>query len=194
MRLTLKQEAFALAYIKLQNSSAAYRAGYNTSSMKPKTVHEAASRLLKNSKVAARIAELKAPAILAAGLSLERTLREIACVVYADPRRFYRADGTLKDPVEWDDDMAAAVAQVEIDEPTDQLSTDGSTTTVRRKRPTKLKFWNKIDAIDQAMRHLGLFGKDNRQLAQNLAIQVNLVEAPRKATGAADVRGSRRDR
>jgi hypothetical protein len=54
----------------------------------------------------------------------------------------------------------------------------------RRVITRKIKFWNKVDAIDKAMRHLGLFGKDNRQLAQNLAIQVNLVEAPRKAQAA----------
>jgi phage terminase small subunit len=178
MRITPKQQAFALAYIELQNCSAAYRTAYNTANMKPKTVHEAASRLLKNSKVAARIAELKAPAIVAAGLSVERTLLEIARVAYADPRRFYRADGTLKDPVEWDDDMAAAVAQVEIDVHTDQVSTEGKTTTVRRIRPTKLKFWDKNAAIDKAMRHLGAYERDNTQRSENLSLQVVLVGAP----------------
>jgi phage terminase small subunit len=178
MRITPKQQAFSLAYIELQNCSAAYRAAYNTSSMKPTTVHEAASRLLKNSKVAARIAELKAPAIEAAGLSVERTLLEIARVAYADPRRFYRADGTLKDPVEWDDDMAAAVAQVEIDEFPDQVSTDGKTTTVRRTRPTKLKFWDKNAALDKAFRHLGLYERDNVPRSENLSLQVMLVGAP----------------
>jgi phage terminase small subunit len=178
MRRTPKQEAFALAYIELQNGSAAYRAAYNTASMSPKTVHEAASRLLKNSKVAARVEELKAPAIVAAALSLERTLLEIARVAYADPRRFYRADGTLKDPVEWDDDMTAAVAQVEIDELTDQVSTDGTTTTVRRTRPTKLKFWDKNAALEKAMRHLGLYERDNARRSENLSLQVVLVGAP----------------
>jgi phage terminase small subunit len=167
--------------MELQNCSAAYRAAYNTANMKPKTVHEAASRLLKNSKVAARIAKLTAPAILAAGLSVERTLREIARVAYCDPGRYYRADGTMKPIIEWDDDMRAAVAQVEIDELPDQVSTDGKTTTVRRTRPTRLKFWDKNAAIDKAMRHLGLFEKGNRQQGQNLAIQVNLVGAPASA-------------
>src|SRR5580693_2459622 len=87
MRLTPKQEAFALAYCRLMNASDAYREAYHAGNMNPKTINEAASRLLKNSKVSARIAELKVPAIAAAGLSVERTLREIARVAYADPRR-----------------------------------------------------------------------------------------------------------
>ena len=82
MRLTPKQKAFALAYCRLLNASDAYRVAYHAGNMNPKTINEAASRLLKNSKVSARIADLKAPGIAAAGLSVERTLREIARVAY----------------------------------------------------------------------------------------------------------------
>ena len=46
---------------------------------------------------------------------------------------------------------------------------------------TKIKFWNKVDALDKAIRHLGLFEHDNRQQGQNLAIQINLVEGKRPA-------------
>jgi phage terminase small subunit len=178
MRITPKQQAFALAYIELQNCSAAYRTAYNTANMKPKTVHEAASRLLKNSKVAARIAELKAPAILAAGLSVERTLREIARVAYSDPGRYYRADGTMKPIVEWDDDMRAAVAQLETEDTMVQTTHDGKTTTSTAPRIKKLKFWDKNAAIDKAMRHLGLYERDNAQHSENLELQVLLVGKP----------------
>ena len=115
-RLTPKQEAFALAYCRLMNASDAYREAYHAGNMNPKTINEAASRLLKNSKVSARIAELKAPAIAAAGLSVERTLREIARVAYADPRRLFRADGTLVPIVELDEDAAGMIAAIEVDE------------------------------------------------------------------------------
>jgi|HubBroStandDraft_6_1064221.scaffolds.fasta_scaffold37245_6 hypothetical protein len=50
------------------------------------------------------------------GLTLERTLREVARIAYGDARKFYRTDGTLKSAVEWDEDMAAVVAAVEVDE------------------------------------------------------------------------------
>lgn len=58
MTLTPKQEAFVQSYLETGNASEAYRSsGYSGGN--PKTVHEAASRLLKNSKVIARLAELQ---------------------------------------------------------------------------------------------------------------------------------------
>jgi phage terminase small subunit len=163
LSITPKQEAFALAYIKLQNGSAAYRAAYNTTNMNPKTVNEATSRLLKNSKVAARIVELKAPAIAAAGLSVERTLREIARIAYADPRRLFRADGTLVPIVKLDEDAAGMIAAIEVDE-------DGRTTRVR--------MWDKNQALEKALRYLGLYERENTQRSENLELQVVLVGKP----------------
>jgi phage terminase small subunit len=163
MCLTPKQEAFALAYIKLQNSSAAYRAAYDTAKMKPKTVNEAASRLLMNSKVAARIAELTAPAILAAGLSVERTLREIARVAYADPRRLFRADGSFIPIVELDEDAAGMIAAIEVDE---------------EGRTTRVRMWDKNQALEKALRYLGLYERENTQRSENLELQVVLVGKP----------------
>jgi phage terminase small subunit len=163
MRLTPKQEAFALAYCRLMNASDAYRAAYNTGNMKPKTVHEAASRLLKNSKVAARIAELTAPAILAAGLSVERTLREIARVAYSDPRRLFRADGTLVPKVELDEHAAGMIAAIEVDE---------------ARRTTKVRMWDKNQALEKAFKYLGLYERENTQHSESLELQVVLVGKP----------------
>ena len=60
MSLTVKQESFARGYVESGCGAEAYRASYNPRTMKDKTIHEAASRLLKNSKVKARVAELQA--------------------------------------------------------------------------------------------------------------------------------------
>lgn len=59
MKLTAKQEAFCKAYITEDTASDAYRSAYNAEKMSAKSIHEAASRLLKNSKVVARTKELK---------------------------------------------------------------------------------------------------------------------------------------
>ena len=163
MRLTPKQEAFALAYCRLMNASDAYREAYRAGNMNPKTINEAASRLLKNSKVAARIAELKAPAIAAAGLSAERTLREIARVAYADPRRLFRADGTLVPIVELDEDAAGMIAAIEVDE---------------NRRTTRVRMWDKNQALEKALKYLGLYERENTQRSENLSLQVVLVGAP----------------
>ena len=59
MALTNKQEIFCKEYVKLDDASAAYRIAYDASKMKDTTINEAASRLLKDSKVATRVSELK---------------------------------------------------------------------------------------------------------------------------------------
>lgn len=58
-KLTKKQEIFCKEYVKLDDASAAYRIAYKTSNWKDKSVHECASRLLKNIKVHSRVTELK---------------------------------------------------------------------------------------------------------------------------------------
>jgi terminase small subunit-like protein len=140
MPLTPKQEAFATACAKGENASEAYRGAYDASRMTAKTVNEAASRLLANSKVSARISELRAPALRRHEVSVDRTMNEIAIAAY----------GVVDEVLTW---------------------------------PAKLKALEMLARID------GLFERDNRQPAQNLAIQVNLVEAPSKASGTAAVHG-----
>ena len=141
-KLTVKQEAFATAVAKGENASDAYRGAYDASHMTAKTVNEAASRLLGNSKVSARIAELRAPALRRHEVSVDRTMNEIAIAAY----------GVVDDVLTW---------------------------------PAKLKALEMLARID------GLFERDNRQLGQNLAIQINYIDAPkpkpREANGAVHV-------
>ncbi len=59
MTLTPKQEAFANAYLETGNASAAYRHAYDADAMKETAIHVNASKLLKNTKVALRLAELQ---------------------------------------------------------------------------------------------------------------------------------------
>ncbi len=59
-KLTSKQGGYAQDRASGLTQSAAYRNNYGTSNMAAKTVWEAASRLDKNSKVAARVLELRA--------------------------------------------------------------------------------------------------------------------------------------
>ena len=60
-KLTLKQEAFALAYVATGNASEAYRRSYVVSpTTKVETVNEMACRVLADHKVTARVEALKA--------------------------------------------------------------------------------------------------------------------------------------
>ena len=59
MRLTVKQEKFALKYAECGNASEAYRYAYNAENMKASTINEKACLTLKADKVRARVDELK---------------------------------------------------------------------------------------------------------------------------------------
>lgn len=62
MKLTSKQETFCKEYITNGgNATQAYKKAYDCSKMKDKTINENASRLLKDSKVRARLEELQQP-------------------------------------------------------------------------------------------------------------------------------------
>jgi len=159
MAITAKQDAFATACAKGENASEAYRAAYDCRRMSRKTINEAACRLLANGKVAARIAEFRAPAVKAARLEIEETLRQLACVLRSDARRLFRQDGSL---------IRCTSSTTPPLRPSRASSWMGG-------RPRRFGLWSKTEAIDKAMRHLGLYEQDNRQQARFLAIQVNLV-------------------
>lgn len=57
--LTAKQELFCHKLIEGNSQADAYRAAYSTKNMSDKTIHEAASRLASDSKIAARLAEMR---------------------------------------------------------------------------------------------------------------------------------------
>jgi phage terminase small subunit len=59
VKLTAKQEAFAQAIADGLGQADAYRFAYDAESMKDESIYPQASKLMKNPKVATRIAELK---------------------------------------------------------------------------------------------------------------------------------------
>ena len=54
-KLTAKQEAFCLAFIRLNDQSAAYREAYDCSKMKPETINRKASFEYSKGKIRARV-------------------------------------------------------------------------------------------------------------------------------------------
>lgn len=75
--LTPKQEKFCLHYLELGNASEAYRKAGYSKDMSDKTVNEAASRLLKDSKVIARLDELRKPIIEKTMITVEDLVKEL---------------------------------------------------------------------------------------------------------------------
>lgn len=77
MKLTLKQEAFCLAYIETGSASAAYRQAYKTDKMKHETVNRTAHKLVNSHKIAARMQELRQPIIERHGVTVDTLMAEL---------------------------------------------------------------------------------------------------------------------
>jgi phage terminase small subunit len=166
---------FARAYLTngFNSHRAALAAGFA-----PKWANTKGSTLLRDPYVKLLLEEGSRRAAVRAELTVERMLREVMDVAFVDPRKFYRDNGTLVPPSEWDDAMAAAVSSFQV---TELWSGKGDDRHLAG-HTTKVKFWPKLEASDKLMKHLGLFERDNRQRQENIAIQVNLV-GPDPVTG-----------
>lgn len=76
--LTPKQEVFAQSIVSGMNQSDAYRSAYRVrSGTKPETVNQAASRIMADSNVTARVAELRVPIAKKAQMTLESHLDDL---------------------------------------------------------------------------------------------------------------------
>ena len=59
MALTPKKNKFAEEFVKCGNQSEAYRRAYNCKNMKPETITENASKLMRDNDVITRVKELQ---------------------------------------------------------------------------------------------------------------------------------------
>lgn len=147
-KLTAKQEQFAQLILQGKTQADAYRGAYSTSKMTDKQVWEEASKLAASPKVAQRINELRAETAKRNALVVDDILNEIRRVALSDPRKLFDENGQLKKITELDDDTAAAIASVEVNE----IGTEG----VVIGHTRKLKIWDKNAALANAARILGL--------------------------------------
>lgn len=79
--LTPKQEAFVQNIIKGMSQADAYRTAYPKQNMSDKTIHEAASRLMKNDKVLARLNELREQLVKPSIMSAQKRLEWLTEVI-----------------------------------------------------------------------------------------------------------------
>ena len=152
----LKIKAFTAEY--LANGSkgklAALHVGYSE-----KVASLMASKLLAMPKVKAIIAkhraDLEAALVAKHGVTIDNILQELGRLALGDVRQLYHPDGTMKKIYELDANAAAMIAGFEESE----TDTDGEVT----GRTKKVRLWDKNTALTNAMKHLGLFEKDNGQ-------------------------------
>lgn len=152
--LTIKQETFCQKYIENGgNASEAYRAAYDAENMANKTIWEAASRLLADSKVSARVNELKEIHLRKHKVNVARVLEEYSRLAFLDIRKAFDEEGRLKPIQELDDDTAAAIAGLEVETLFEGKGGDREVV----GRLSKIKLSDKKGALDSLAKHLGMF-------------------------------------
>lgn len=87
--LTAKQELFVNKIIEGMSQADAYRAAYSTKNMNDKTIHEAASRLASDSKVTARLAELRGQLTKASIMTAQQRLEWLTRLIDSEDENTY---------------------------------------------------------------------------------------------------------
>ncbi len=141
--LNERQRRFVQEYLKYPVAAqAAVRAGYSA-----RTAEWIGPQLLKKEHVAAAVQVAQDQRAERVGVDADRVLAQVACIALADPRRLVDEKGRFLPLHELPDDIAMAVSSVEV-------TKDGS---------LKYRLWDKNSALEKAMKHLGLYERDNKQ-------------------------------
>jgi len=149
MPLTPKQERFCLEYlIDLNGTQAAIRAGYSKT-----TAKAIACENLTKLDVQTRVRELIAERSKRTEITVDRVLLEYSRLAFLDIRKAFDERGNLKPIHELDDDTAAAIAGLEVEEQHGGAGED------RERVGTlhKIRLSDKRAALADVAKHLRMF-------------------------------------
>lgn len=163
--LNARQEHFCQEYVVDGNASrAALAAGYS-----PRTAPSQASRLLKNVKVAARIAELRREMLERVRLDADSVLRELLSLATADPLEILTDAGQLRPLSEIPPPVRRAIAGI----------THGP-------NGASVRLVSKLDALEKLAKHLGLYAEDNQQKADGMQRLVEAIKGSERNNSVLD--------
>ena len=94
-----------------------------------------------------------------AGVTLAEVLLQLKRLAMFDTRALFNADGSVRPPSEWPDDIAAVIAGVEVQELNVGKGDERQQIGVLKK----VKLIERTKSLDMLMRHLGGYEVDNRQ-------------------------------
>lgn len=171
-----RQQRFVDEYlVDLNATQAAIRAGYSK-----RTANEQAARLLANVSVARVIAKAKEERSERVKISQDEVLRELLTILRSDVRDFLVDDtGNLELREGAPDEAWRAVSSVKhrIIERGGKTPDDEQFTV----REVEFKLWNKNDAIDKCMKHLGAYAAEKHEHSGSLL--EDLLAMSRESSG-----------
>lgn len=135
------------------------------------------SKLMKMDKIRIRINELRNELAERNRVTIDELVTNLAEMIRFDPIDLYDEDGKLKRI----QNMPRVARQMitSIDSMEEFVNIGGESIHVGTTK--KVKFYNKLDAIEKLMRHLGAYEKDKNPPAQN---NIMIVQLPDNGRGA----------
>lgn len=150
MSLNKKQQRFVNEYIvDLNATKSAIRSGYSE-----KTAAVQGCQLLKLPKISAAIQRAMDERAGRLQITQDNVLQELAKLAFLDARKFYAPDGSLIPVTELDDNTAACLQGIEIEEAYQHFGKGQAKATGVLK---KIKFADKGINLERLGRHLKLF-------------------------------------
>lgn len=159
-KLTEKQARFVAEYlVDLNATQAAIRAGYSED-----TARSQGQRLLTNVNVEAAISAAQKERSERTKITQDRVLQEFAKIGFSDIRALFTESGNLKSITEWSDEIAGAVASVEVVTKPGGEDENGNRIV---EHVHKLKLWDKNSALEKIAKHLGMFVERHEHTGPN---------------------------
>src|ERR1051326_385167 len=144
--MTPKQEQFIAEYlVDLNGTQAAIRVGYSK-----RTAQPIAARLLSNVMISQEIARRQKERLAKVELTATGTLEQLKAILHSDIRSFIDGNGALKPVAELTAEQAASISSIEVILKNAQAG-DGVI-----DRVLKIRLWDKVRAIEMAMKHFSL--------------------------------------
>ena len=169
-----RQAQFCREYLRTNNAAGAYQVIYGCTI---KAAESGGSRLLRNAKVQAYLAQLRQTTARRSEVTLERTLEEIAAVAFASITQVltFTDDGVrLHDSESLPPEVTAAIESISINE----TITDGGRTVKK-----SVKLHNKLTALGFLVSYFGIDNDFNQARATLKRYGLALVEDPSNPSG-----------
>ena len=159
--LNRKQRQFAHNYVvHLAGPAAARAAGYS-----PSCASETAGRLLAHPEVAELVQQLHQAKLERVSIRADKVLQELSTIAFSDVRELVSADGSIIPLQDLSDSAAASIASFEL------RQIDG------RPAVSRLKTWNKVEALSQLCKHLGLLQPDRTEHVHTVGFTQDQLES-----------------
>jgi phage terminase small subunit len=175
-KLTIKQEKFAQGLFAGLSQREAYKKAYNAKNMADNVIDVKASELSNNGKIKVRLKELQDKLCNRNMVTVERVLQEYARLGFFDPRKLFKDNGEPKEIAELDDDTAASLAGLDVQEVYEGFGEDR----VFVGYTKKYKLADKKGALDSMAKHLGMF-TDKLELSGETGVRI-INDIPRSKT------------